>query len=97
MPTQPDVMSFRRQVCDRLRTARKKAEMSMRHAAALLGVSHAAVGHWETGTNPVDLDTILRMASLYNTTVVALVADRLSDEDLLELARRQLSEARKPE
>lgn len=77
----------------RLRMARETKELSLRDVAGRLGLSHGAIGHWETGESPISLDNLARLAKLYDTTVVALVAQRLSNEDVAALVRRQLDDA----
>jgi len=88
--------AFLREVGARLQAARKEAGLSLQDAAHFLGLSRAAVGHWEKGTNPIDLSKLHRLARRYDTTVVALVAGALSDQDLLALTKRQLESRTKP-
>jgi transcriptional regulator with XRE-family HTH domain len=84
--------AFLKQVGQRLAAERKANGMSLESVAAHLGLkSRAAVGHWETGVNPIDLGKLWRLARLYKTTVVSLVAGDISDDDLLALTRRQLA------
>ena len=74
----------------RLREARQRVDLSLRDVGAELGCTHSAVGHWETGTNPVDLSTLYRLAALYQTTVVALIAVEVTDQDLVEMMQMRL-------
>ena len=74
----------------RLREARQRARLSLRDVGAELGCTHSAVGHWETATNPVDLSTLYRLAALYKTTVVALIAVDVTDQDLVEMMQLRL-------
>ena len=83
---------FQRQVGERLRAERNKAGLSLQAAADHLDLSRAAIGHWETGVNPIDIGKLHQLARLYGTTVVALVADKLSHEDFIALTARQLRE-----
>lgn len=90
----PEALAYRRQVGQRLRAARESKTLSLRDVGARLGISHGTVGHWETGQNPIDLDALRRLARLYETSVVALLAERMTDEDVIALALRQLADAR---
>lgn len=92
--TDPEAIAYRRQVGQRLRAAREDKSLSLRDVGARLGISHGTVGHWETGQNPVDLDDLRRLARLYETSVVALLAEKMTDEDVLALTKRQFSDAR---
>lgn len=75
----------------RLASHRGAAGMSIQAVAKELDLSKAAVGHWETGKNPVGLDKLFRLARMYGTTVVALVAgDELSNADLVALMNQRL-------
>ena len=67
--------------------------MTLQSAGDRLGFTKQALGHWETAHNPIDVATLWRLARLYKTTLVALLADKLSNEDLLALTRRQLDES----
>lgn len=66
----------------RLRTARMAAGLSMQSAADSLGVSKAAVGHWETGRNPISADKLFLLSRRYGTTVAALTAGPFTRADL---------------
>jgi len=66
----------------RLRTARTAAGLSMQSAADGLGVSKAAVGHWETGRNPISADKLFLLSRRYGTTVAALTAGPFTRADL---------------
>ena len=48
----------------RIRQARTKVGLSIRDLAALLGVSHATVGHWETGTHAPSVAALLKVAEI---------------------------------
>lgn len=82
----PDELAFRKAVGRRLQDARNRAGKSLDQAAEHLGMSRGAVGHWETGVNPVDIGKLRRLARFYKTTVVALVSDGMTAEDVLALA-----------
>ena len=90
----PDAEAFAKEVGVRLRTARNAAGLSLQAAANHLGLkSRAAVGHWETGLNPIDIGKLRRLARLYRTTVVSILADQMTNEDLIALTTRQLQSA----
>jgi transcriptional regulator with XRE-family HTH domain len=88
-------MAFRKMVGRRLQEARKSAGLNLDTVADHFDVSRAAVGHWETGKNPMDLGRLYLLARLYRTSVFALVAEDLTTDDFLALTRRQL-EAKAP-
>jgi transcriptional regulator with XRE-family HTH domain len=88
-------IAFRKMVGRRLQEARKAAGFKLESVAAHFDVSRAAVGHWETGKNPMDLGRLYLLARHYGSSVLALVAENLTDEDFIALTRRHLS-GRKP-
>jgi transcriptional regulator with XRE-family HTH domain len=86
-----DAAQFLRQVGRRLQAARTRAGYTLDQVASFMGhKSRASVGHWETGQNPIDIAKLRRLARHYETTVVALLADELSSEDLVALVKRGL-------
>jgi transcriptional regulator with XRE-family HTH domain len=81
----------------RLASHRRAVGMSTLAVAKELELSKGAVNHWELGKNPVGLDKLFRMARMYRTTVVALVAgDELSNADLVALMNQRLKAAQTP-
>lgn len=58
----------------RIRQARSKVGMSIRDLAARLGVSHAAVGHWETGTHRPSITTLLSVAEITGADIGWLIS-----------------------
>jgi transcriptional regulator with XRE-family HTH domain len=89
-----DTRAFMREVGARLRAARQAKGLSLRDVASRFDISHGAIGHWETGHNPIDLATLHKLARLYHVSVLSLVADKISDEEAMALLQRQLSQAR---
>ena len=86
-----DAEAFLKAVGQRLRQARQAKGLSLEAVAERLELkSKQAVGHWETGINPIDLRKLRRLARIYETTVMALVAEDLPVEDLLTMMRRAL-------
>lgn len=62
----------------RLRRAREAVGLSLHAVADRLGLSHATVGHWETGTNAIKAPELFRLCHLYS----------VSADDMLFGARR---------
>jgi len=89
-PLEQEETTFRKALGARLRMARDAKELSLRAVGARLGISHGTVGHWETGVNPMGIDMLWRLARMYDTTVLALVAAPMSNDELLALMRQQL-------
>lgn len=58
----------------RLRQARSRAGLTIRGLAKELGISHAAVGHWETGRHVPSLRMLPRVAELIGVDAEWLVA-----------------------
>jgi transcriptional regulator with XRE-family HTH domain len=94
MPDQREdaATQFLRDVGEKLRRAREAKKLSLRAVGARISKSHGAVGHWETGHNPIDLATLFTLARLYDTPVVSLIADKLTDADTVALVARQLEQ-----
>lgn len=84
-PLDTQLGMFLKELGASLRSARGKANMSLQGAADYLGVTKAAVGHWETGTNPIGADKLFRLARKYGTTVSALVSSHITRADLAAL------------
>lgn len=75
----------------RLQAARVERGLSLQQVAGHLGLkSRAAVGHWETGKNPIDIAKLRRLARLYDTPLVSLIGADLSVDEFLALTERQL-------
>ncbi len=97
MDQDTDAETFLKAVGQRLRQARQLRGLSLEAVAERLELkSKQAVGHWETGVNPIDLRKLRRLARIYETTVMALVAEDLPTDDLLAMMRRALEATPKP-
>lgn len=95
MRSNSDEDDFLRAVGRRLQAARKAAGFSLQAVADRLGLkTRATVGHWETGLNPVDIGKLWRLARLYGTSVLALVADDLSPDEMAALVKRHMEGVR---
>lgn len=62
------VVETRSLLAQRLAEARKRARLTQRQVAAKLGVTHGAVGNWETGTTEPDAQMLARLARLYRVS-----------------------------
>lgn len=60
----------------RIRQARTKVGLSIRDLAALLGVSHATVGHWETGTHAPSVAALLKVAEITQADIAWFFSGR---------------------
>ena len=86
--------TFLKTVGRRLQAARKATGLSLQDVADRLGLkTRATVGHWETGINPVDIGKLWRLARLYGTSVLALVSDDMSPDELAALVKRHVERA----
>lgn len=79
-----------------MRAAREAAGMTLRTAAKMFGASHSAVGHWETGRNPIDLSRLYRLAKLYNVEVASLLIDFVDKNVLASLVVAAMAEMTTP-
>lgn len=62
-----DVYTFMGSVVTQLR---KQNKMTQKALAKKLGVCHATVSAWETGTNPIDVVTLHQLCSIFNVEPV---------------------------
>lgn len=69
----------------RIRQARSKAGLSIRELATLLGLSHATVGHWETGTHAPSIAAMLKVAQITKVDVAWLVSGQNPAQKLHQL------------
>ena len=62
---------------DRLKEARRCAHLSQEELAELLNVSRQAVGKWEQGLAYPEVEKLLTLCAVLNTSLDALMADEL--------------------
>ena len=62
---------------DRLKEARRCAQLSQEELAELLNVSRQAVGKWEQGNAYPEVEKLLTLCAVLNTSLDALMADEL--------------------
>ena len=55
-------------IAERLQDLRKKAGYSQEQVAEQLGLSRQAVSKWESGQGKPDLDNLVRLTEIYNTS-----------------------------
>lgn len=67
---------------NRLLQARKRAGLSLREAATLVGISHEAISKFEKGKLKLDSHKLIQFANAYKTTVDSLI---LKDKEPVEL------------
>ena len=56
------------EMAERLQKLRRKAGYSQEQTAELLGISRQAVSKWESGQGKPDLDNLVRLTEIYNTS-----------------------------
>ena len=56
------------EIAERLQKLRRKAGYSQEQTAELLGISRQAVSKWESGQGKPDLDNLVRLTEIYNTS-----------------------------
>ncbi len=59
------------------KTARKMCKMKLFEAAELLGVSQPTLSSWESGRKSPTIDSVLKMAALYNVSTDFLLGNSL--------------------
>lgn len=59
------------------KTARKMCKMKLFEAAELLGVSQPTLSSWESGRKSPTIDSVLKMAALYNISTDFLLGNSL--------------------
>ena len=56
------------EIAERLQKLRRKAGYSQEQTAELLGISRQAVSKWESGQGKPDLDNLVCLTEIYNTS-----------------------------
>ena len=56
------MIDFKKKFCQRLREARKKANLTQAELGEKIEVGHAAIGHMETGHHSPTFDSLCRLA-----------------------------------
>lgn len=81
---------------DRIKSARKKAGITQAELAKRLGISYVGVSQWENNLRNPKIETVQRIASALNVSIVDLVgtADELNGQIVqhLQEARKSLEE-----
>jgi HK97 family phage major capsid protein len=76
---------------DSLKDIRKKKGLTQKELADRLGVAQATISAWETGTNKPDMDTIIKLCTILQTTV----DDMLSIEEFSSIQKPEVVEEAK--
>ena len=63
------------EIGQKLRLARKQAELTQEQAAERLGVSRQTVSNWETGKSYPDIQSVVRMSDLYSISLDLLLKE----------------------
>jgi len=71
---------------ERLKTLRKKAQLTQVDVAEKLGISQPAYASWERGVKKPTQENLVKIAKLFNVSVDTLVSnDKTDDIDLSEV------------
>lgn len=54
---------------ERLKTKRKQLEMTQQNIAGKLGITQSTYAYYETGKNEPDLETLRKIADIFDTTI----------------------------
>jgi len=76
---------------DRLKKARKKSRLTQKQAAAKLGIDDTTISKYENGKSEPDLQTIERLATLYNTPMEYFIIPSSSEPLMEEIDLSDLS------
>jgi len=60
---------------DNLLSYRKQLNMTQKKLAELLNVSNNNIGHWEKGRTEPNIDTIIKLAQIFNITIDELIRE----------------------
>lgn len=66
-------------LAENIRALRKERRLTQEQLAGALGVTTGAVHKWEAGLSVPELDMIIRLAGLFDTSVDALLGYRIKD------------------
>ena len=64
---------------------RKKSNFSQAELACLLGVTNKAVSKWETGNSKPGIDTIKKLASIFNVTIDSLLSNENDNKKITKI------------
>ena len=67
---------------EKLSTLRKKANLTQKDLANMLGVSRQAVTKWESGIGIPDIDNVKRIASIFNISIDELLDYKVEEIEL---------------
>ena len=72
---------------EKLKECREEAGLSQNDIAERLSITRQAISKWERGVNEPDIETIVRLADMYNVTI-----DQLLREDFSIVKRLAMKE-----
>lgn len=84
---------------EQLKTHRKKQGWTQEQLAKKLDVSRQTISQWETGVSMPDLDTVIQLSEIFNTSTDQLLKNRKSDSDysyytVAQKPKKQMHEAK---
>jgi len=71
-----------KEIGQRIKIARKKADLSQAQVAEQLGVSQGAVAHWEGGRKAIPLDKFIALASTLNISPAQFIDPEACSSDI---------------
>jgi transcriptional regulator with XRE-family HTH domain len=83
------------QILMRLREAREKANMTQADVANVIGMTRSTIAMWETGRAPITLESLIKLARIYDVRLGWLVAPADAVEITVRLDENQILELRK--
>lgn len=72
------------EICERLREARKKSELTQEQVAEQIMVSRVTVSHWENGKSLPDIVSLIRLSNLYKISLDELLKGDPKMEEKVE-------------
>jgi len=73
---------------EKIRECREEAGLSQNDIAEKLSITRQAISKWERGINEPDIETIVRLADIYNVTIDQLLRADLSIVKRLAIKER---------
>lgn len=78
------------EIGNNLKAARKRCKLSQEEVAEKLHVSRQAISRWETGKNQPDLESLIDLGRLYQTSIDELLG--VEKEEISEYIEKNLEE-----
>lgn len=69
-------------ICERIKENRKRLGLTQTELGKLLGVQKSAIQKYESGSNQYKLETIVRLAEVFEISVSALIGEKQEESDV---------------